>query len=134
MAKISRFPAQLLTHIVGGEEAHRAVHRSLLHGVAWTAAAKILGQIIAWSCTIFVARLLDPTDYGLIGMSGVFVGFVQLVTEMGLANAVVFVRTLTRQQIAQLNGLALGVSLAAMAFSMAVAPLVARFYGEHGSR
>jgi O-antigen/teichoic acid export membrane protein len=114
----------------GGKEAHRAVHRRVLRGVAWTAAAKILGQIIAWSCTIFVARLLDPTDYGLIGMSGVFVGFVQLVTEMGLANAVVFLRTLTRQQIAQLNGLALGVSLAAMAFSMAVAPLVARLYGE----
>ena len=49
---------------------------------------------------------------------------------MGLANAVVFLRTLSRQQIAQLNGLALGVSLAAMAFSIAAAPLVARFYDE----
>ena len=113
-----------------GEAARHALHRSVLHGVAWTAAAKILGQIIAWSCTIFVARLLDPTDYGLIGMSGVFVGFVQLVTELGLANAVVFLRTLSRQQIAQLNGLAVSVSVTAMGFSMAVAPLVARFYDE----
>lgn len=106
------------------------LNRKLVGGVAWTAAAKILGQVIAWSCTIFVARLLEPTDYGLIGMSGVFIGFVQLVTEMGLANAVVFLRTLTRHQIAQLNGLALGVSVAAMLFAVAAAPLVARFYGE----
>ncbi len=106
------------------------LNRKVLGGVAWTAAAKILGQVIAWSCTIFVARLLEPTDYGLIGMSGVFIGFVQLITEMGLANAVVFLRTLSRQQIAQLNGLALGVSLAAMAFSVAAAPFVASFYGE----
>jgi PST family polysaccharide transporter len=71
-----------------------------------------------------------PTDYGLIGMSGVFIGFIQLITEMGLANAVVFLRTLSREQIAQLNGLALGVSFAAMAFAIGAAPLVAGFYGE----
>ena len=112
------------------ERQRRDLNRKVLGGVAWTAAAKILGQVIAWSCTIFVARLLEPTDYGLIGMSGVFIGFVQLVTELGLANAVVFLRTLSRHQIAQLNGLALGVSVAAMGLSIAAAPLVARFYGE----
>lgn len=112
------------------ERERHALNRRVAGGVAWTASAKIFSQVIAWSCTIFVARLLQPSDYGLIGMSGVFIGFVQLVTELGLANAVVYMRDLSRHQIAQLNGLALGVALGAMALTIGVAPLAARFYGE----
>jgi O-antigen/teichoic acid export membrane protein len=98
--------------------------------VAWTATAKVVNQVIAWSCTIFVARLLHPSDYGIVAMSGVFIGLVQLITEMGLANVVVFLRTISRHQAAQLNALALTVGVAAMGLSIGVAPLLARFYGE----
>lgn len=108
----------------------RALDRKVAGGVVWTATAKFFSQLIAWSCTVFVARLLQPSDYGIIGMAGVFIGLVQLVTELGLANAVVYLRALSRQQIAQLNSLALGVSLAAMGLTIAAAPLIARFYDE----
>jgi O-antigen/teichoic acid export membrane protein len=112
------------------ERERHALNRKVAGGVAWTASAKIFSQVIAWSCTIFVARMLQPSDYGLIGMSGVFIGFVQLVTELGLANTVVYLRTISRHQIEQLNGLALGLAIAAMGLTVAVAPWAARFYGE----
>lgn len=111
-------------------DSRRALDQAVARGVAWTAIGKVANLLVAWSCTVFVARILQPSDYGLVGMSGVFIGFVQLVTELGLANIVVYLRTLTREQVAQLNALALTVGVAAMGLSAAAAPLIARFYGE----
>ena len=34
-------------------------------GVAWSGIAKVIAQSVAWLSTLFVARYLSPTDYGL---------------------------------------------------------------------
>src|SRR5438105_3774100 len=89
----------------------RALDRSLLHGLAWTSAAKWAGQLLAWASTLIVARLLSPADYGLVGMAAVFLGLITLVSEFGLGTTVITLRRLTDHEVAQLNGLAVLVGL-----------------------
>jgi PST family polysaccharide transporter len=60
---------------------------------------------MSWLCTVIVARLLSPADYGLIGMATVFIGLVMLVSEFGMGVAIVSLRDLSREQVAQLNTL-----------------------------
>ena len=36
----------------------------------WLFGSNIAIQIISWTITIFVARILSPADYGLFGMAG----------------------------------------------------------------
>lgn len=79
----------------------------MVSSVAWSAAAKWSAQVASWASTIVVARLLSASDYGIMGMAAVFLGVVALLSEMGVGSSVLILRDLTREQIAQLNTLAL---------------------------
>lgn len=102
--------------------------RSLVQGVAWTSGTKWAVQVITWAATILVMRLLTPEDYGLVGMAGLFLGLVTLVSEFGLGSAVVAIRELTERQIRQLHSVAMIVGLGALALSVAAARPVAAFF------
>ena len=106
----------------------RALDRSLLRGVAWTAAAKWASQALGWGSWLIVARLLTPEDYGLVGMAAIYLGLITLVAEFGLGTAVLAVRELSVAQINQLNGLAVLLGLASLLASCVVAIPLGRFF------
>jgi PST family polysaccharide transporter len=87
-------------------------------------------QILSWFSTIFVARLLTRADYGIAGMAFVYIGFVQLINELGISAAVVQRRDLTTTQIARLGGLSAILGAAFCLASIALARPVAAFFGE----
>jgi len=101
---------------------------SLVRGVAWTGAMKWLSQVLTWSSTIVVARILAPADYGLVGMALLYLQFVTLVNELGLGAAVVTRRGLTGDQIAQLNSLSVLLGVGGFLVSCAVAVPMSQFF------
>ena len=109
-------------------EASVALDRSLLHGLAWTGAAKWCSQALSWASTLIVARLLTPADYGLVGMAGIYLGLVTLLAEFGLGTVVVTGRELRPEQVGQLNGLSLLLGLASFLASCAMAIPLGRFF------
>jgi len=106
----------------------RALDRSLLRGVAWTAAAKWASQALSWVSWLIVARLLSPEDYGLVGMAAIYLGLITLLSEFGLGAAVLAVRELGVEQLNQLNGLAVLLGLASLLASCIVAIPLGRFF------
>ncbi len=79
--------------------------------------------------TIILARLLTPTDFGVIGMVTVVINFAEMFKTAGLSMATVQKETITRAQISTLFWLNLLISVGIGAVVFASAPLVARFYG-----
>ncbi len=106
----------------------RSLDRALLHGLAWTGAAKWATQLVSWASTLIVARLLTPEDYGLVGMAGIYLGFITLLSEFGLGGAVVTLRELDGEQISQLNGLAVLFGVASFLASCAIAVPLGHFF------
>src|SRR5438034_11511865 len=106
----------------------RALDRSLLRGVAWTAAAKWASQALSWVSWLIVARLLTPADYGLVGMAAIYLGLITVLSEFGLGTAVLAVRELSVEQLNQLNGLAVLLGLASLLASCIVAIPLGRFF------
>lgn len=106
----------------------KRLDRSLVHGIAWTGAGKWLSQALSWLSTILVIRLLSPDDYGIFGMAMIYLGLVMLVNEFGLGAAVVANRDLSREQIAQINGLCLSLGIAAFFLSCLAAVPLAHFF------
>jgi PST family polysaccharide transporter len=102
--------------------------RSLAQGVAWTAGLRWAAQIVSWASTLIVARLLSPSDYGLVAMATVVLGFITLLNEFGLGSAVIKHRELTEHQVAQVHGLCIAVGFVGMAVGLASAYPLARFY------
>ena len=78
--------------------------KSALSGVAWAGAAKWSTQIVAWAGTIVVARILMPSDYGLLTMASVFLGVVMMLSEFGIGTAVITLREIPESELHQLNG------------------------------
>jgi PST family polysaccharide transporter len=95
--------------------------RSLVRGIAWTGGLKWIGQLLSWATTILVARLLLPGDYGLVGMANVYMSFAMLLSEFGIGAAVVTMRDLSEEQIAQINSVSVLFGGAAFLVSCLVA-------------
>lgn len=113
-----------MTTPVSGEE----LDRSMARAVAWNAAARWASQIVSWASTIVVARILTPYDYGLVGMAGLYVNLATMVSQIGVPDAIIALRDLTRRQIAELNSVAFMIGIALVAVSSMIAFPVARFF------
>ena len=106
------------------------LQHSLLRGIAWTGGVKWASQLLSWVSTIVVARLLTPEDYGLVAMATAFLGLVALVNEFGLGSAIVMLPELHKEQIAQLNSLAVLLGIAGFAVVCLAAVPLGTFYGS----
>lgn len=77
-----------------------------------------------------LARLLDPKDFGLVGMVTAFTGILNLFRDFGLSTAAVQRASVTNKQISTLFWINVLVGLCLMLLLSAAGPLVATFYHE----
>jgi O-antigen/teichoic acid export membrane protein len=80
--------------------------------------------------TVLLARLLTPSDYGLLGMVLVITGFVSLFKSLGLSAATMQRAEITTDQISTLFWINVGIGLLLMLVTALASPAVAWFYGE----
>ena len=59
---------------------------SVRSAVAWRSGSQIVAQIITWSVTLAVVRILDPGDYGLFAMGQVVITFLAFLTNKQTTN------------------------------------------------
>jgi O-antigen/teichoic acid export membrane protein len=102
----------------------------VLDGVFWLTMVKVFGQVISWTITVYVIRILSPNDYGLMAMAGVYLGFIILFNEVGLSAAIIQKKDLNQEDRSNICWAVLSINLALYAFCFLSAPLVAAFYNE----
>ena len=62
---------------------------TFIKGVAYTAVAKYAGIAVSLLLTSILARLLDPSDFGVIAVASIFISFVNLITDFGIGPAII---------------------------------------------
>jgi PST family polysaccharide transporter len=97
---------------------------------AVTVVSHTLRFVITIAATGVMARLLRPSDYGLIGMVAFFTYFVALFKDLGLSVATIQKSEVTREQVSTLFWLNVAVSVAITVLMIALAPFVSWFYGD----
>jgi O-antigen/teichoic acid export membrane protein len=85
---------------------------------------------VGLGATMVLGRLLRPTDYGLIGMVVVVTGFVSMFKDLGLSAATVQRDEITSLQVSTLFWVNVVLSIGVGLVTVALAPIVAWFYGE----
>jgi len=106
----------------------QAMKKKILTGFAWEGITKILVQSVTWVTTIVVARILAPEDYGIVAISGIFIGLLAVITDMGFMSALVNKDEVTQEQQDSAFWLTLLLSLVLFALVYALAPMLASFY------
>ena len=58
-------------------------------GIFWSGTSQVSKQIFQFIITAILARLLSPSDFGILGMATVFTAFITIFNEMGITAAIV---------------------------------------------
>ena len=66
-----------------------SIKKQLAHGVLWNFIEKILMEGAQFVIGIILARLLLPSDFGLVGMLGVFIAISNVFIDGGFAKALI---------------------------------------------
>lgn len=98
--------------------------------LAWRYGSQVAAQIITWSSTILVVRLLDPTDYGLFAMTQVVLAALAFLDGYGFATSLIQSPTVTKKAIRQVFGLLLLLNGALAVTQLIIAPYAAAYYRE----
>ena len=103
--------------------------RAAVGGIAWQGLSFVMGKALVLVATAILAHLLSPTAFGVVALALVFITFADVVTDLGLAQALVFFPVERRRNDAALL-VCLAVSGAFVVVAMLAAPLVASFFGH----
>jgi PST family polysaccharide transporter len=97
-------------------------------------AVTVLGQVARFTIhtfsTVVLARLLTPSDYGLVTMVTAVTGFIMIFKDLGLSTATVQKAETNHAQISTLFWINVAISLALTLLTVAIAPAIAKFYHE----
>lgn len=101
-----------------------------ISGIHWVGSTQIIAQSISWLATILIARLLSPSDYGLMGMAMILISFIQFLNEFGLGTALIQKDDLQEVEIHSLFWFVCINSLFLFLIVYSAAPLVSWFFEE----
>jgi O-antigen/teichoic acid export membrane protein len=107
-----------------------SLKRQALSGMRWTISARMLVQLITWPSTIIVMRLLNPRDYGLVAVSTVFIEFMTVFSDPGLAAGLVQTQVLRDETSRAASALIALLNLFLVSVLMLAAPAIAAWYRE----
>jgi PST family polysaccharide transporter len=93
-------------------------------------AAQVANFVLRIGSLMVLARMLNPRDFGLVGMVTAFTGVLNLFRDFGLSTATVQRAEVSEDQISTLFWINLAVGALLAILAVALAPAVAAFYHE----
>lgn len=101
-----------------------------IKGVSWSFVEQILTRGVNFVIGIVLARMLSPTDYGLVGMMGIFLAISQLFIDGGLTSALIRTKNPSDKDFSTVYIINLTLSVVFYFLLFFCAPVVADFYDQ----
>lgn len=124
LKNIRLFPSDIFNNDFQGQQ--------LKHTVVKGSLALIISQGFSFGLsmisTLVLARLLTPSDFGVVGMVSVFIHFLVMFKDAGLSTATIQRNNIDNQQVSSLFWINVIISLILGGAILLSAPLVAMFY------
>lgn len=103
--------------------------KSVVKNISWKLFERGASLTVTFVVTIVLARLLDPSDFGLAAMVTVFVALSTIFVTSGLGNSLIQKKDADELDFFSIFWLNLGVSIVLYLILFATAPLIAEFFG-----
>lgn len=103
-----------------------------IRGVPWTVLTYAVNRALLLLTTIALAALLSPADFGVVALASVVLLALALLSDLGIASAVVLRRDLGGAQLGVALGLMLATGIAAGCVIAAVSPLAGAVLAVEG--
>lgn len=99
-----------------------------INGVVWNTIQSLSNKSISFLILIFMARLLQPTDYGMVGMLAVFIAIADAFVDCGFGQAIIRKQDRTQIDESTVYYFSIAASILCYLLIFCIAPLVGRFY------
>ena len=106
------------------------VKENLKKGVVWSSIGSLMQYGLQFSGVMALARLLTPTDYGLIGILGIFIVIAEILMDSGLGGALVRKQNVQEIDYSTLTIYNLFVSIFIYLIYFFISPLLSNIYNE----
>lgn len=110
--------------------AEQSLKDKTVKGVIWSSVERFSVQGVHFLVMIVIARLLDPKDFGLVGMLAIFMAVSQSIIDSGFSQALIRKQDRTDTDQCTVFYFNIVVSLCLYLILFAIAPWVADFYNE----
>ena len=97
-------------------------------GIGWSALERFSVQGVTFVVQLVLARLLTPSDYGIIAILAVFLQLAQVFIDSGFANALIKKTECTAEDYATVFWYNLGVAIVLYLLLFISAPYISNFY------
>lgn len=99
-------------------------------GLKWTFMDQILSQVIFLVFSIFLARVLTPSMFGIVGMVTIFSNFAILFIDLGFSAALIQKKEVTQSHYSSVFWLNVGIGFLMYFIFYSSAPLISNFYNQ----
>lgn len=99
-----------------------------LSGVKWSAIGRFSTQGISFVISIFLARILSPSDYGVIGMISIFTAIAQTFIDSGFSSALIRKKDCTDNDYSTAFYFNIGIGIICYLILFFSAPLISDFF------
>ena len=99
-------------------------------GVKWNSVGTITTTLLHMLKLFILARILSKSDFGLIAIATMFLGFTEIFANLGLATGLIHKQDITREQYSSVFWLNLLLSALLYAILFALTPLIASYYHQ----
>ena len=107
-----------------------SLRKKTLYGMSWSFAENLSQQGIQFVIGVLIARVLSPSDYGMVGMLAIFTAISQTLINSGFSTAIVRKTDRTQTDLSTAFWFNMAVGLALYFILFLSGPLIARFYNE----
>ena len=106
----------------------QSLKKQAFSGVGWNAVGRFSTQGVSFILQIILARLLAPSDYGIIAMMAIFLQIAGVFVDSGFANALIQKKDCEEKDYSTVFYYNFAVSIGVYAILFLIAPFVAKFY------
>ena len=107
-----------------------SLRKKTVSSVKWASFAQFGRQGMSYITTAILAHLLAPSDYGLIGMAIVVIGFIELFKDLGTSAAIVQKKNVNNELLSSIFWANTLFCFGVLLIIYIVSPFISKFYKE----
>jgi len=100
------------------------------NAIFWSGVERFSTQLVQFLLGIYLARILLPSDFGLIGMLAIFIGIGEIISDGGFFRALVQKSQVKNEEYSSVFWINVIISLSVFICLFFISPYVATFYNE----
>ena len=106
------------------------LQKQTISGVIWSFIERFSVQGVLLLTTVFMARILSPEDYGLIGMLGIFMALSQVFIDGGFSSALIQLKNKKEEDFSTVFYINISVSIILYVLLFITSPYISDFYNQ----